>query len=134
MKVRNTITLTDGNVMLTLTQKTIQEARTMKTITFIALIYLPASFTSVRKFFYRHPHECEMLTEIQTFLSMGFVHVESLEGVMRLSVSNDMLFYIAITLPLMVATLLGWWLWEYMSKRRKKAEIEEDDEEKMKNM
>jgi hypothetical protein len=133
MKVRNTITLTDGNVMLTLTQKTIQEARTMKTITFIALIYLPASFTSVRKFFY-DLRECEMLTEIQTFLSMGFVHVESLEGVMRLSVSNDMLFYIAITLPLMVATLLGWWLWEYMSKRRKQAEIEEDDEEKVKNM
>lgn len=52
VKVRNTITLTDGDVMLTLTQKTIQEARTMKTITLIALIYLPASFTSVRKVFY----------------------------------------------------------------------------------
>ncbi|KFY62104.1 hypothetical protein V496_04729 [Pseudogymnoascus sp. VKM F-4515 (FW-2607)] len=69
-----------------------------------------------------------------TFLSMGFVHVESLEGVMRLAVSKDMLIYIAITLPLMVATILGWWLWEYMSKRRKRAGMEEDDEEKVKNM
>jgi hypothetical protein len=62
VKVRNTITLTDGDVMLTMTQKTIQEARTMKTITFIALIYLPASFTSVRKFFYHHFCAYEMLT------------------------------------------------------------------------
>jgi len=72
--------------------------------------------------------------EIQTFLSMGFVHVESLEGVMRLNVSKDMLFYVAITFPLMVATLLGWWLWEYMSKRKKRARLEGDDEEKVKNM
>jgi preprotein translocase subunit SecY len=72
--------------------------------------------------------------EIQTFLSMGFIHVESLEGIMRLSVSKDMLFYIAITLPLMIATILGWWLWEYMSKRKKRAGMEEDDEEKVKDM
>ncbi|KAH6692145.1 hypothetical protein BKA61DRAFT_282709 [Leptodontidium sp. MPI-SDFR-AT-0119] len=113
--VRNTITLTDGNVMLTLTQKTIQEARTMRTITFIALIYLPASFTS-------------------TFLSMGFVHVESLDGIMRLNVSKDMLFYVAITVPLMVVTISAWWLWEYMSKRRKRISREEGDEEKAKDL
>jgi hypothetical protein len=65
---------------------------------------------------------------------MGFVHVESLEGVMRLSVSKDMLFYIAITLPLMVATILGWWLWECKSKRRKRHGMGEDDEEKLKNI
>jgi hypothetical protein len=47
-KVRNTITLADSDVMLTLTQKTIQEAQGMKTITLVALIYLPASFTAVR--------------------------------------------------------------------------------------
>ena len=65
---------------------------------------------------------------------MGFVHVESLENVMRLSVSKDMLLYIAITLPLMVATILGWWLWEYLSNRKKRAGIDGDDEEKVKNM
>lgn len=72
--------------------------------------------------------------EIQTFLSMGYIHVESLEGVMQLSVSKDMLFYIVITLPLMVATLLGWWSWEYFSKRRKRVGVGEDEEEKMKNL
>jgi hypothetical protein len=48
-KVRNTITLADSDVMLTLTQKTIQEAQAMKTITLVALVYLPASFTAVRE-------------------------------------------------------------------------------------
>ncbi len=44
---RDTIALQDSNVMLTLTKKTISEAQTVKTITFVALVYLPASFTCV---------------------------------------------------------------------------------------
>lgn len=121
--------------MLTLTQKTAQEARTMKTITFIALIYLPASFTSVRTFFYKHlPNAKTLNVKPQTFLSMGFVHVESLQGVMRLSVSKDMLFYIVITLPLMASTVLGWWLWECMLNRRGQAGMNDYDEEKVKNV
>ncbi|KAL5316054.1 hypothetical protein ACEPPN_016931 [Leptodophora sp. 'Broadleaf-Isolate-01'] len=69
-----------------------------------------------------------------TFLSMGFVHVESLDGIMRLNVSKDMLFYVAITVPLMVVTISAWWLWEYMSKRRKRISREEGDEEKAKDL
>ncbi|CAG8956266.1 hypothetical protein HYFRA_00003646 [Hymenoscyphus fraxineus] len=69
--VQNTITLMDSDVMLTLTKKTIQEAQSMRTITFVAMIYLPASFTA-------------------TFLSMGFLHVESLNGIMKLHATADM--------------------------------------------
>lgn len=65
---------------------------------------------------------------------MGFVHVESLDGIMRLNVSKDMLFYVAITVPLMVVTISAWWLWEYMSKRRKRISREEGDEEKAKDL
>jgi len=36
--------------MLVMTQRTISEAKTMKTITLVALVYLPASFTAVRTF------------------------------------------------------------------------------------
>ena len=77
------------------------------------------------------PMNANVNYEIQTFLSMGFVHVESLEGVMRLSVSKDMLFYIAITIPLMVATILGWLLWEYTSKRGTRVRTAVGDEENM---
>jgi hypothetical protein len=47
---------------------------------------------------------------------MGFVHVESADGLLQLDVSRDMWFYLAITAPLMVATLLGWYLWERRSR------------------
>jgi len=85
--------------MMALNHKAIRETQTMRIITLVALIYLPASFTA-------------------TFLSMGFIHVESLSGVMRLNVSQDMWFYLAITAPLMVATLLTWGLWELKNRRR----------------
>lgn len=48
---------------------------------------------------------------------MGFIHVDSTEGaLLQLNVSRDMWFYLAITVPLMVATLLGWYLWERRSR------------------
>ena len=37
----------ESDVMLSLTRKTIREARAMKIITLVTLVYLPASFTSV---------------------------------------------------------------------------------------
>ncbi len=50
-------------------------------------------------------------------MGTGFVHVESLEGVMRVSVSKDIYFYLAITIPLMVLTFLVWGLWEFRVRR-----------------
>jgi len=47
---------------------------------------------------------------------MGFIHVDSADGLLRLNVSSDLWFYLAITAPLMVATLLGWYLWERRSR------------------
>ena len=84
---------------MALNHKTIQEAQTMRTITLIALIYLPASFTA-------------------TFLAMGYVHVESLSGLMKINVAPEMWFYLAITAPLMVATFLAWWGWDLWVRRR----------------
>lgn len=47
MKRLSRLTVSEGTLMLKLTKKTIHEARTVKTITLVTLIYLPASFTSV---------------------------------------------------------------------------------------
>lgn len=49
IKLRDTIALQDSNIMLTLTHKTIHEGKSMKAITIVALVYLPASFTAVSK-------------------------------------------------------------------------------------
>jgi hypothetical protein len=49
---------------------------------------------------------------------MGFIHVESLGGLMKLNVTQDMWFYLAITVPLMVFTFLAWGVWEWTVRRR----------------
>jgi hypothetical protein len=54
-------------------------------------------------------------------MGTGFVHVESLAGVMRVSVSKDIYFYLAITIPLMVATFSAWALWELKMRRKERA-------------
>jgi len=59
---------------------------------------------------------------------MGFVHVESLSGVMRLNVSQDMWFYLVITAPLMLVTMLGWWLWDANIRRRARARLMREKE------
>ncbi|KAH8602314.1 hypothetical protein B0O99DRAFT_708077 [Bisporella sp. PMI_857] len=93
IKFRDAIALQDSHSMMSMNEKTICEAQTMRTITILALIYLPASFTA-------------------TFLDMGYIHVTSLSGIMRIRVDQDMWFYLAITVPLMVVTILSWRLWE----------------------
>jgi len=98
-QLRDAIALQDSNITMAMNQKSIREAQTMKTITLVALVYLPASFTA-------------------TFLSMGFVHVTTLGGVMGVSVSRDMWFYLAITAPLMVVTFLAWGIWEWRIRRK----------------
>ncbi|KAG9229548.1 hypothetical protein BJ875DRAFT_546881 [Amylocarpus encephaloides] len=120
VQLRDTIALQDSNVMLTLAQKTISETLTMKTITFIALIYLPASFTSTNSG--------------KTFMSMNLVHVESLRGVMKLNVSQDMWFYLAITLPLMSTTLVMWWVWNWRTRRAARAKIIRENQKRLKDV
>jgi hypothetical protein len=103
--------------MMTLNHKTIQEAQTMRTITLVALVYLPASFTA-------------------SFLGMGYIHIASLSGIMKINVAPEMWFYLAITAPLMVVTFLAWRMWEWWGRRRERARLREqagllDEEEGM---
>jgi hypothetical protein len=58
---------------------------------------------------------------------MGFVHVSPSNRGLVLNVSRDMWFYLALTLPLMVATLVGWYLWEMRARYRERLnDVEEN--------
>jgi hypothetical protein len=66
-------------------------------------------------------------------MGTGFVHVESLAGVMRVSVSKDIYFYLAITIPLMAVTFLVWGFWECKMRRKtRNGYIGHEDVEKLK--
>ncbi|OCK81271.1 hypothetical protein K432DRAFT_381468 [Lepidopterella palustris CBS 459.81] len=85
-----------------LTVQTIREARTVKTIALVTLVYLPASF-------------------VATFFSTGMLQVwtTGTRGLFRVSAKPDLWFYLALTIPLTLATLAAWWVWEWVSRRRK---------------
>ena len=51
---------------------------------------------------------------------MGFIHVASTTGVLKLDVSNDLWFYFVITAPLMAATIAIWWVWDSRVKWRRR--------------
>jgi hypothetical protein len=50
---------------------------------------------------------------------MSYVHVKSLEGGITLKISPEIWCYLAVTLPLMIVTILGWSGWEFYCKRNR---------------
>ncbi|KAE8449686.1 hypothetical protein EG329_007461 [Mollisiaceae sp. DMI_Dod_QoI] len=79
-----------------------RDARSMRTITLVTLLYLPLIFTS-------------------TFLSMGFIHVTSSHSGLTVKADDGMWFYLALTLPLLVVTIGVWYIWEWRARRRLRA-------------
>ena len=58
-------------------------------------------------------------------MAMNYVHVTDISphGILSLSADPDLLVYLALTLPLMLATVGGWLVWEWLiSRKRKKDE------------
>jgi len=113
MKHHSILMSRESLLMKKMTQKSTEEAHTVKTITLVTLVYLPASFTA-------------------SFLGMGYIHVGSItDGYLKINTSKDILVYLAITLPLMVLTLLGWFIWDvYSRKKHRQSEANDGDVEK----
>lgn len=87
-----------------------REARTVKAIALVTLIYLPATF-------------------VATFLGMDYVNVTKANsnGVLDVSTKPTLWIYLALTAPLTMATLFAWWVWEWWNRRQKEAGLEEKD-------
>lgn len=87
-----------------------REARTVKAIALVTLIYLPATF-------------------VATFLGMDYVNVTGAKwnGVLDVSIRPTLWIYLALTAPLTLVTLCAWWMWERWNRRDKEAGLEEKD-------
>lgn len=55
-------------------------------------------------------------------MAMNYIHVTHLSphGYLNLSADADLWVYLALTLPLMLLTVGGWFLWECFSARKRK--------------
>src|SRR5277367_464177 len=109
----------DNNLMLKMTKKSVTDARTLKTITILTLVYLPASFVSV---------SCPkgdagwlQLTCKQTFLGMNYIEVEKTKP-LTLSCKSEMVIFAILTIPLLLVTLGYWGVLEIRQRRRESRE------------
>ncbi|EPS35779.1 hypothetical protein H072_10700 [Dactylellina haptotyla CBS 200.50] len=93
----------EGNIATEkLTWETIRETRTMKILAILALVFLPATFTS-------------------GLFSMGYISVSSVtNGLLKVQVQNEFYLFLAITFSLMVATIGTWVAWELNQSRKTK--------------
>lgn len=54
---------------------------------------------------------------------MGYIHItspSSSTNLLQVTATRELWFYLAITAPLMLVTVCGWWAWELWSRHRGK--------------
>ncbi|KAI5844330.1 hypothetical protein BZA05DRAFT_409775 [Tricharina praecox] len=100
----------ESESMLVLSQKGQRDSRTMKNITLLALVFLPATFVAVR-----NPLPALLLSthsscDIQTILSMKYISSTPGGG---LHLANEMWIFLILTLLLLGVTLGYWKCWEH---------------------
>ncbi|KAF3311258.1 hypothetical protein TWF173_008555 [Orbilia oligospora] len=95
-----------------LTSQSIREAQIMKSITLLALIFLPATF-------------------IVGFLDLDYISVtKTPNGSLQLEAKPEIFLLLALAIPLTVAVVGGWYVWQYRSnlknlftRRRQKKQV-----------
>ncbi|OJD40786.1 magnesium transport protein transmembrane region [Diplodia corticola] len=97
---------TDSNRMLDLSKKAHYDSRSLKTITVLTLVYLPASFAS-------------------QLLSMGYVSLNRDKNPESLQFASEFWIFVVLTVILLVATIGAWLLLEH---RRAKRRAHDDEE------
>lgn len=121
MKVITASTVQGNDALLSLSRQSVREARSMKAVTVMALIYVPASFAAVRiqsLMLRSMAAQLQRLTRSspQEFLQMGYVSVEKGEGFI-VSATKGLWIYSAIAVPLVVLTMGAYLCFEIFCRR-----------------
>jgi hypothetical protein len=106
----------DSKNMVQLTMKSQKDAATLKKVTWLTSIYLPASFVSVRQssegvLFEADPH--------QQFLSMGYLTVNSTKNRASLRFASELWIFVILTVILLLLTLAGWLCFDMPKEKRR---------------
>ncbi|EME79536.1 uncharacterized protein MYCFIDRAFT_183745 [Pseudocercospora fijiensis CIRAD86] len=104
--ISNLISLRSSYNMERMTERSILEAKAVRIIALVTLLFLPPTFTS-------------------GFLDMDSLDISRSEGGhLIIDARPEFLFFLALTIPLMIVTVGGWLLWDWLSTRRR-ARLEE---------
>jgi hypothetical protein len=124
----------DSNMMRKMNEMTVKDTIGVKILTILTTFYLPASFVAVSA---PHGSQLEFSTNfytdfLQTFLSADLVTFDQSRSKRksvdfhRMVVSREsVIFYIAVTVPLMMLTYGCWWIWEKRASREIKKQLDQ---------
>lgn len=99
-----------------LSERSGHEAHIMKVLTVLAIVFIPASFTAVRIYYMKSNRSTKKGTKLtlneQDFLQMGYIDVAGQGGRLVVSAQPGLRLYFAISIPLIVLTLMAYGLVE----------------------
>ncbi|KAF5647073.1 hypothetical protein F25303_5246 [Fusarium sp. NRRL 25303] len=99
-KTSTAMTSRNTSAIVRLSDKSSREARVVKTLTVLAMVFVPAAFTA-------------------DFIQMGFVTIKQ-ESPMKWSADPDLKIYAILAIPLIAVTMLIYILVEFVHKAREK--------------
>lgn len=127
--IRDLISLRSTHTIERLTMRSMVEARTVRLIAIVSLLFIPPTFTTVSLLL-----RAFSLTEVmrllmdgaQSFIQADMVHPfsSSRKGLLQLNADLDLWFWLAITIPLMLVTLGGWLYWDWRTTRKMSRELD----------
>ncbi|KAG9494923.1 hypothetical protein J7337_013152 [Fusarium musae] len=96
------MTSRNTSAIVNLSDKSSREARVVKTLTVLAMVFVPAAFTA-------------------DFIQMGFITIEQ-ESPMKWSADPDLKIYAILAIPLITITMMIYMLVEFIQRAREKDE------------
>ena len=94
--------------MIDLTQKSRRDNFTVRTITIMTLVYLPASFASVSQSCLAYSWLLLIAFPHQTMLSMGYISVSSGAHGVSIHFAGEMIIFGVLTVVLLLLTIGTW--------------------------
>jgi len=104
-----------------------QEARIVKVLSILAVIFVPASFAAVST-----PFQCLYATSLesskltwrypQDFMNMGFIKVSQTEG-FEISADKGLWLFAILAIPLVIITVAIYALFEFSNRRKRMSSI-----------
>lgn len=112
-----------NNKMLKLTNETFDDNATVRVVTVVTLIYLPASFVSVSM---AAASWTARLTRGQTVLGMNLFSFHDGKGTQNFTISKQFWIFVVLAVPLTLLTLGSWFIFTRRRVLRRKLQRSDD--------
>lgn len=103
----------DAKINAIFAKKATLDGRTLKTITILTLIYLPATFVAVS--INAETFESK-IDRVKTLLGTQYIHIDPIPGQFTISIASEMWVFGILTIALLLMTIGIWLFWEWRNR------------------